>query len=204
MDKDKESHSMKRALAIVALALLSSAAFGQANVRVRGTVTGLEGDVLSVKTRSGKDLKLELAPDAGVSTAKAIRLADLKPEAYVGVAALRQDDGSLVASDVHVLSPQVPSGYNGNWDLGPRMTMTNANLAGVVEAAGGKRITLRYKDGSKTILVPDGTPIVDFDKADRSALKPGETVFAAGRQEADGRLVVRVVYVSKNGVKPGF
>ena len=194
---------MKRVLLVV-LILSSGAAFAQANVRVRGTITGLEGDVLSIKARDGKDLKLQLGPETKIAAARAITLAELKPNAYLGVAARKQPDGSLVAIDVHLLAPQTPPGYSDKWDLGPEITMTNANLDGVVQAAGGKQIVLKYKDGSKTILVPDGTPIVDFDPADRSALRPGETVFAAGRQEADGHIVLRVVFVSKGGVRPGF
>lgn len=194
---------MKRVLLVV-LILSSGAAFAQANVRVRGTITGLEGDVLSIKARDGKDLKPQLGPETKIAAARAIRLAELKPNAYLGVAARKQPDGSLVAIDVHLLAPQTPPGYSDKWDLGPEITMTNANLDGVVQAAGGKQIVLKYKDGSKTILVPDGTPIVDFDPADRSALRPGETVFAAGRQEADGHIVLRVVFVSKGGVRPGF
>lgn len=69
---------MKRLL-LLGLILLSSAAFAQTNVRVRATVTALEGDVLSVKTRDGRDLKVHLAPDAAVATAKAITLAELPP-----------------------------------------------------------------------------------------------------------------------------
>lgn len=194
---------MKRTLLVV-LMLLSSAAFAQANVRVRGTITALEGDTLSIKARDGKDVKTQLGPEARIAAARAITLADLKPNAYVGVAARKLPDGSLVAIDVHTLAPQVPAGYSDKWDLGPDITMTNANLEGVVQAAGGRQIILKYKDGSKTILVPDGTPIVDFDPADRSALKPGETVFAAGRQEADGHIALRLVFASKGGARPGF
>ncbi len=194
---------MKRILA-VALALLASAAFAQANVRVRGTITSLEGDVLSIRSKEGKDLKLQLAPNTVVATAKALRLADLKPQAYLGVAARKLPDGSLVATDLHLLSPQVPAGYIEPWDLGPGTAMANAHLQGVVAAAGGRSITLTYPGGSKNVLVPKGTPVVEFEKADRSALKPGETVFAAGAQGADGQVAARVIDVSKGGVKPGF
>jgi hypothetical protein len=194
---------MKKLL-LVTLLLASSAAFGQANVRVRGTITGVQGEALSVKTFDGKDHKVELAPNVGVATARAMTLADLKPNAYIGVSARKNADGSLVAIDIHTLSPQVPGGYNDNWDQGPGLTMTNANLEGVVQAKGGKSIALKYKDGTKTILVPEGTPVVDFDAADRSALKAGETIFAAARQEADGRLVAQRIFVSKGGARPGF
>ena len=58
---------MKR-FALLFLLLVTTAAFAQAPTRVRGTITSLDGDVLSVKSRDGKDLKIQLAPDAQVAT----------------------------------------------------------------------------------------------------------------------------------------
>ena len=52
------------------------------------------------------------------------------------------------------------------------------------------------------VNVPPGTPIVAFDSGERSALKPGETIFTIARVEADGKLVSQRVQVSKDGVKP--
>ena len=39
-----------------ALVLVSAGAGAQTPMRIRGTITSLDGDVLSVKTRDGKDL----------------------------------------------------------------------------------------------------------------------------------------------------
>ena len=44
--------------ALLLLLLATATAFAQAPTRVRGTITGLDGDVLSVESREGKDLKL--------------------------------------------------------------------------------------------------------------------------------------------------
>lgn len=49
------------ALLFSALALMSAAALAQNAVRVRGTITTFDGNVLSVKSREGQDLKIELA-----------------------------------------------------------------------------------------------------------------------------------------------
>ena len=80
--------------------------------------------------------------------------------------------------------------------------MTNANVAKVVKAAGGNELTLEYKGGSQTILVPAGTPIVDFVPGDKSLLVPGATVFLGAAQGADGKLSAGRVAVSKDGAKP--
>lgn len=186
-------------LIVIGLMLASATAFAQANVRVRGTITGVQGDVLSVKSRDGKDLKIHLAADAGVSTAKATTLAELKGK-YVGATAMNKD-GNLVAVEVHALSPQAPPGHM-PWDLQPGSTMTNATLEGVAQVSGGNEISLSYKGGSQKILVPPGTPVVDFVAGSRADLKPGEYIWTSARQEADGKLVTQRIQVSKDGVRP--
>ena len=188
-------------LAVGALVLASAAASAQTPMRVRGTITSLDGDVLSVKTRDGKDLKINLAPNFAVSAAKAVTLADFTPGSYVGSTAKKNAAGQLVASEVHRLPPQAPAGHT-PWDTAPGDTMTNANVATVVKAAGGNELTLQYKDGSQKILVPDGTPIVDFVPGDRSLLVPGATVFIGASVGADGKITAPRVAVSKDGVKP--
>jgi hypothetical protein len=188
-------------LAAGVLLLASAFASAQTPMRIRGTITSLDGDVLSVKTRDGKDLKINLAPNFAVAAAKAVTLADFGPGAYVGSTAKPDATGMLVASEVHRLPPQAPPGHTA-WDTAPGDTMTNANVALVVKATRGNELTLQYKDGSKKIFVPDGTPIVDFVPGDRSLLVPGATVFVGAQVAADGKITAPRVAVSKDGVKP--
>jgi hypothetical protein len=183
------------------LLLASAVAVAQTPMRIRGTITSLDGDVLSVKTRDGKDVKVHLAPNYGVAAAKAVTLADFAPGAYVGSTAKKNAAGQLVASEVHRLPPQAAAGHT-PWDTSPGDTMTNANVAKVVKAAGGNELTLEYKGGSQTILVPEGTPIVDFVPGDKSLLVPGATVFVGAQVAADGTISAGRVAVSKGGVKP--
>lgn len=189
---------MKR-FAFLFLLALSSVALAQAPARVRGTITALEGDVLSVKARDGSDVKIHLASNAGVSTAKASSLEELKGK-YVGVTAVERD-GRMLALEVHAIPPQAKPGHF-PWDLAPGSTMTNANLDGLAQASGGNQITLNYQGGSKTVLVPPGTPIVVFQPGSRADLKPGESIWTNARREADGRIVAERLNVSKDGVKP--
>lgn len=188
-------------LAVGALLLASTAASAQTPMRVRGTITSFDGNVLSVKTRDGKDLKINLAPNFGVAAAKAVPLSAFAPGAYVGSTAKKNSAGVLVASEVHRLPPTAASGHT-PWDTAPGDTMTNANVGSVVKTAGGNELTLEYKGGSQRILVPDGTPIVDFIPGDKSLLVPGATVFAVAAVGADGKITAPRVAVSKDGVKP--
>ena len=190
---------MKKYVFLLLIALCTAVS-AQSNMRVRGTITSLDGDVLSVKSRDGKDLKLHLTSDAQVAVAKKLALSDIKPGTYVGVTSVQQG-GKQVAKEVHLIPPTAPSGHM-NWDLMPGSMMTNANLDAVVKAAGGNQITLKYKGGEQRIEVPEGTPIVGFDNGNRSALKKGETIWTNARVEADGKLVTNRIQVSKDGVKP--
>ena len=187
---------------VVLFVIVSAAAQAQVSVRVRGTITGLDGDVLSVRTREGKDLKLRLSDKTTVAAAKAIKLEDLKPGEYVGATTQARADGTLVAVEVHTLPPTAQPGYF-EWDLQPGAMMTNGNVEGVVAASAvGQQLKLKYKEGSQTIVVPPGTPVVTNTPADRSALKPGEYIFTSAAVGAEGTMTVQRIQVSRDGVKP--
>src|SRR5437868_86167 len=84
-----------------ALVLAGSASFAQqpapAPVRVRGTVEGVEGDIVSVKSRDGAALKLKLKEGATVRAVIPAKLTDIKAGTAVGITSSPQADGSLSA-----------------------------------------------------------------------------------------------------------
>jgi Domain of unknown function (DUF5666) len=190
---------MKR-FALLLLLLVTTAAFAQAPTRVRGTITSVDGDVLSVKSRDGKELKIQLAPDAQVALTKKASAADFKTGAYVGVTSVKGPDGRLVARRVHALGPQVPQ-MHGAWDSIPDSMMTNATLGATAQVGAGTELVLKNKDGEQKILVTPQTEYYTFAPGTRADLKPGETIFTGAAQK-DGKLVAQRVTVSKDGVKP--
>jgi hypothetical protein len=192
---------MKKLAAFVVLAVFAAAALAQTPVWVRGTITAVAGDVLSVKSRDGRDLQLQLAPDTQVVTTKATTLAEFKPGSYVGVTSVKGLDGRLVARRVHALGPQVPSGHMA-WDSIPDSLMTNANVTAIAQVSGGSELTLKYKDGEQRILLTPETQYFTFVPGSRSDLKPGETIFSGARVGADSKLTTQRVAVSKDGVQP--
>jgi len=189
-----------RTIAVLLLALATATVYAQTNVRVRGTITALNGDVLSVKSRDGRDIQLHLLPDTQVVTAKKTTLAEMGPNAYVGVTSVKGSDGRMLAKEVHAIGPQVAQ-MHGPWDSTPNSMMTNANITGAAQTSGGNEITLKYKDGEQKILVNSETAIAGFEPGSRADLKPGETIFAIVRIEGD-KFVAPRVSVSKGGVKP--
>jgi hypothetical protein len=168
---------------------------------VRGTITAIDGNVLSVKSREGQELKINLTDDAGVTVARAIKLEDIKLGDYVGSATVKRADGALVALEVHYLPPQAPPGHI-PWDLQPGSSMTNGNVEALVTRTGNRELTLKYKDGMQKILVPDGVPIVRAVPGNRADLKPGEYIWTSAQMAPDGKITARGIQVSKDGVKP--
>jgi hypothetical protein len=189
---------MKRLLLLL-LAFTCGAAYAQAPSRIRGTITKMDGHVMSVKTREGKNVQINLAPDATVSVAKKATLAELQDK-YVGVTS-QEKDGKLVALEVHAIPPAAPAGHM-PWDLKPNTGMTNANLATQAKVTGGNEITMKYKDGEKKILVPAKTPVVKFEPGTLADLKKGEHIFTIAKMESEGKYATGRVSVSKGGVRP--
>jgi len=187
------------------VALASAAALAQTRMFVRGAITSLDGDVLSVKSRDGKDLKINLSPKFGVRYAKALTLADIKPGDFVGPASRKRADGTLEAISLQVFTPdrrgQVPEGHM-PWDLEPGSLMTNAIIGGMVQASNGRELTLEYKGGSQKIFVPAGVPIFTALPGDRSMLVPGAYVVIGAQVAPDGTLSAAGGTVSKDGVRP--
>ena len=189
----------------IALVLVACVAAGavdaQTNVRVRGTITSIDGNVMAVKSRDGRDLKLALPDNVSVAVAKAIRFEDIKKGDYVGATTVLGADGTLTALEVHYLPPTVPDGHI-PWDLQPGSMMTNANVGSIVTGTGKRQLTLHYKDGSQTIAVPESAALVRAEPGTRADLKPGEYIFAGAQVGADGMMTAPRIQVSKDGVRP--
>jgi hypothetical protein len=116
-----------------------------------------------------------------------------------------QADGSLVSLEVLVFPESMRGSGEGHypWDLQPGSMMTNATVAEVGSAgAKGRRVTLRYKDGEKSIVVPEDVPIVTFEPGERSMLVPGAHVLLTATRQPDGTLTAARVAVGKDGLVP--
>jgi hypothetical protein len=199
----------RRAVGAAGLAMLlvvSSFAQQPQRVRVRGTVEAVDGPVLSVKSRDGSMLKIKLTDNAAVRAVAKYALADIKAGDYVGVTGMPQaDNGPQKAVEVHVFPESMRGTAEGHtpWDLQPNSTMTNANVETAVAGVNGRELTLKYKDGEKKFIVPEGTPVVTYAPGQRSEIKPGSQIFiAAATKLEDGTLEAGAINISRDGVAP--
>jgi hypothetical protein len=72
-----------------------------------------------------------------------------------------------------------------------------------VQRVDGHALTLKYKVGEKTIIVPAGTPIVTYVPGDKSELKPGAKIFiGAATRQPDGTLQAARINVGRDGLTP--
>ena len=187
------------------LAIVATSAFAQERVRVRGTIEKVDGNVLTVKTREGQEVKVKLPDNARVVGIQKTSIDDVKQGAYVGVSAMPQTDGSQKALHVHIFLDAmrgVAEGF-GPWDVRPNSTMTNATVDSVVTGTDGRTLMVKYRDGEKKIIVPPDAPIVKYVPGNKDALKPGAKIFVvAALKQPDGTLEAPNVSVGLDGLTP--
>jgi len=190
-------------LAFLGIAIISPAQAAE-NVRVRGTIVGLDGSTLTVKTREGPTSALALKPGWKVTGVAKASIEDIRPGDFVGIASLPAAGGDG-AIEVLVFPPAMKGTGEGSypWDLKPKSSMTNATVTSAVRDVEGRTLTLSYSGGGeKKIAVADGVPIVTFGPATEADLKPGATVFVPAQRGDDGALATGFVVVGTNGVSP--
>ena len=186
------------------LALSASVAFAQApSQRLRGTVTSFDGATLVMTERSGQTHTFPIVDNFSVSEVVAIEPAAIKPGSYIGTAAMPGADGALTALEVLVFPEAARGTGEGHvpWDLQPGSTMTNATVAEVTAAPQGRSMKLRYKDGEKTVMVPENVPIVTFNPGNKGMIVPGAKVLVTS-QVREGRPVAVRALVGKDGLVP--
>jgi hypothetical protein len=192
---------------MLAASLLTAATMALADdappLRIRGTITTVSADALTIKTNGGADLSVALRDDTVVRAITLATVEEIQPGRYIGTTAVPQADGTLKALEVHVFPPDMAGTGDGHrpWDLAPDSTMTNG-VVGELLGSNGRVITVKYKGGEQKVAIPDGMPVVNIEHGDRSLLVPGAHVMIFADKNADGSLTARAISAGKNGVKP--
>ncbi len=172
--------------------------------RTRGTIERLDGDTLTLATRGGQKATFKLTPDTRIVGAIDAQLGAIKPDTYIGTSAAPQSDGTLKAIEVHVFPESMRGTGDGHypWDLDGANTMTNGAV-GALAGTSGRTMTVKYQGGERKVVVPEGTPVVAFEPADRSIVKPGARALVIAPKGADGTQAAAVfLVVGENGVNP--
>jgi hypothetical protein len=188
-----------------ALLVIAVTALAQEPVpaRIRGTVVGLDKQVLTVVSKSGDTQIVTLKPDASVSEVVPAKLSEITPNSFVGVTAMPGADGAMTALEVHIFPEAARGTGEGHrpWDLGAGSTMTNGTV-GTVSGAHDRSITVKYGSDEKTIVVPETATIVTFQPGNMGELVKGAHVIVFAQKAADGTLTAGRVSVGKDGLTP--
>jgi len=172
--------------------------------RVRGTIEAFDGDMLTVKSRTGEDVKLHMTGDVRIVGIIKISLADIKVGSFIGTTTVPGPDGMPSAVEVHVFPEDMRGTGEGSrpYDLRPNSTMTNATVTESVVGNDGHTLQVKYKDGEKKVVVTPETPVVTYVPADKSDLKAGAKVIAFMKKLPDGSFETNRVSVGRDGLTP--
>jgi hypothetical protein len=170
---------------------------------VRATIDSVSATTMTVTPRNGSPTVIALPPEVHISGITIAKIDDIKPGSYIGTAAAPQPDGTQKALEVHVFPPSMVGAGEGfrPWDSAPNSTMTNGTVGDLVGSK-GRTLTVKYKGGEKTVIVPDDVPIVSIEPGTRALLTPGAHVIVFASKGADGSLTAISVNVGEKGLTP--
>jgi hypothetical protein len=180
---------------------------------LRGSIISSTSTSLTVKTADGA-MTVHLGPKAKFVDASPGSIADIAPGKFLGIGSV-PGSGFNRALEVSVFADSMRGTGEGDypWDPGtrPRLsTMTNGTVAapkshsmmtnatvGAISGSGQKTITMNYKGGSRTLVIPAGTPVIRVAPGTKTLLAVGKPVFIiATKTPAPNALFV---VVGRNG-----
>ena len=164
------------------------------------------------KVQSFTDSSLDVATPTGVIHVKVTQplatykqipsdLNHVTSNSYVGVASVQQADGTELAKQVIIFPKELRGAAEGSvlTDAPGATThsrMTNGSVSkpavshsrmtnGTVQKGDSSTLVVRYQDGSQTISIPSGVPVVMVAK-EPVTVSAGDTVGRPGRSEVAG------------------
>jgi hypothetical protein len=175
---------------------------------VLGKIQSFGGSSLDVATPSGV---VHVKVTQPLVTYKQIPsdLSHITANSYVGVPSEQQADGTEVAKLVLIFPKELRGAAEGSVltdapGAATHSRMTNGSVSkpvvshsrmtnGSVEKGVGNTLVVRYQDGSQTISVPAGVPVMLVGKAP-ATLGAGDVIYAPTEKLADGTLTTNKVF----------
>jgi hypothetical protein len=186
-----------RAATVIVVAILASVSGASAapppTQQLRGSIVSSTATSLTVKTADGP-VTVHLGPNAKFVDASPGSIADIAPGKFLGIGSV-PGTGFNRALEVSVFADSMRGTGEGDyaWDPGTRprhSTMTNGTVAppkshsmmtnatvGAMSGSGQKTITMNYKGGSRTLVIPAGTPVIRVSPGTKALLAVSKPVF---------------------------
>ena len=194
---------MRMRLLTVALSLILLSGSAKAQTanrldRVSATVVKLDGQMLTLKAASGKDMSVTLPANARVLRSRPGAIADVKPGEFIGCTALEGPDGKLRAKEIHILPEPLRGVGEGHyhWGSQAKTTMTNGNIEQVAGISDGHVIKVSYRGGKSDIEIRPPVPVTVIEITGRDMLKPGTRITMFEHKNADGSETPQFISIS--------
>ena len=177
-------------------------------VHLKGAIQSVTGQGFSMSGGTAP-VAVKITDATRIASLEAAQLEDITPGLFVGTAAVPQPDGTLKALEVHIF-PESMRGTGEGYRPFPQVaqgTMTNATINNILGTEGavtdnGLTLTLTYKDGKQTVVVPKGTPVVLLGQGNAAMLKPKAKVSVTGTKDASGAVTATRILVGLDGATP--
>jgi hypothetical protein len=165
---------------------------------VIGKLQLFDGKTLDVGTPSGVVHVIVKQP---LTTYKQIPsdLSHVAGAPYIGVASAEGADGRQVAKQIFIFPAELRGAAEGSVLTDPPGTtshsrMTNGTISrpshsrmtnGTVQKSGGTTLVVNYRDGSQTITIPPGVPVMQV-APQKVTFTPGDVIYATTHKLPDG------------------
>ncbi len=229
LESKKRERNMGKVLsAVCCIVVLGSviAAFSQSwpagITPVRGVVTSVSGDVLTVNSSNGS-VNITLDRQLKVYTRTPSDLAHVTSKSFVGVTSVKQPDGSERATEIHVFPEELRGTGEGSYLMNSDQTkdanssrMSNGTVSGLGAANGGaprprmtngtvstksgeSTLSIEYGGGVETITVPPNVTVTALTPT-ADNLTPGQSVLVLAKKQPDGSLTAANI-ISRGSAK---
>lgn len=159
------SRRSKLALLLACVALGASA-----QERVRGVISAVKGDTITV---GGKQVRV--GDKTEIVYTQPTLLGDIRPGDFLGVTSMKAPGGQLTAVEVRRFPKPVNPGHR-PFEGRDDQTMTNATVEAMVQASTGRELTVTYPGGTQKVIVPESASISTLVPGKRDQLVPGAPV----------------------------
>jgi hypothetical protein len=179
---------------------------------VKGKLEAVTHDSISIQTQSGV---VRVAIKQPLTTYRQVPsdLSHVTSSSYVGVASVKQADGTEMATQIKIFPPELRGAGEGSamMDAAPgAMThsrMTNGSVSrpvsamshsrmtnGTVQKGNGTTLVVHYQDGAQTLSVPADVPVTQVVPGTVN-LVPGDTVYVPTTKQSDGTLTTNKIFL---------
>jgi hypothetical protein len=186
---------------------------------VRGQISVVEANAITVKTNDGKQIRVALPDNAAVFTLNKASFSNVDFGLYVGSVAVRLDMTSPIVratpretiswlylgTELRIIDEKlrgIAVGFK-KWDQPKGSSMTH----GWVDDLENRVVSIKYgptQDEESDVLVGPDVPVTRMLLGQRSDIKTGAFAFVGANKTPDGKFVAAFVFVGKDGLVPSL